>query len=47
LEYGILDLPSQNKFSQTEKEEIYKKRLECGLIKQFPLPSKQLTFSPL
>lgn len=44
LEYGILDLPSENKFNDSQKKEIYKKRLELGLVKPFPLPSRQLIF---
>lgn len=44
LEYGVLDLPSENKFNDSQKVDIYKKRLELGLIKHFPLPSKQLLF---
>lgn len=44
LEYGILDVISENNFTESQKAEIYKRRMELGLIKHFPLPSKQLQF---
>jgi len=43
LEYGIIDEQSQAKLNEEQKIEIKKKRIELGLIGNFPIPSFELT----
>ena len=42
LKYGILDVPSQQNLSVSEKKAIQQERLENGLIKHYPIPSIQI-----
>lgn len=44
LEYGMLDIPEAQKYSETEKDSIRIKRLKFGLIEHYPIPSRTLQF---
>jgi len=44
IEYAMVNLPGKKEFSPTEIQDIIEKRLSYGLIKNCPIPSKQLNF---
>lgn len=43
-EYGMLDIPEAQKYSDDAKKTIRAKRLKFGLIEHYPIPSKTLQF---